>query len=108
MRDLNHKKQLKTLALEKITQIMDSLSNESKVRYHVAIKEFAELYLEDEVVFQELYYAYKEGLSSYTIPSTEGEVIYYRREEGEHGIQFEKKILPTTRRAFLPPCYVLH
>ncbi|KAB7667714.1 DUF4176 domain-containing protein [Bacillus sp. B1-b2] len=57
----------------------------------MAINEFADLYLEDELVLQELYYAYKQELSSYDIQSTKGKVIQYRRVEGDHGIQFEKK-----------------
>ncbi|WP_110926647.1 hypothetical protein [Bacillus massiliglaciei] len=87
---MNHKTQLKALAMQKIAQIMDSLSDESKGRYRAAIQEFADLYLEDELVFQELYFAFKQGFSSCDIKSTNGEAIYYRKENDEHVVQFKR------------------
>ncbi|UPG65451.1 hypothetical protein [Metabacillus endolithicus] len=89
---MNEKMELKTLAMEKVAQVIDSLSNEAKIRYRVAINEFADLYLDDELVFQELYYAYKQERSSYNIQCENGEEITYRRENDEHVISLHKHI----------------
>ena len=85
---MNEKIKLKTLAMEKVAQVINSLSNEAKIRYRVAINEFADMYLDDELVFQELYYAYKQERSSYELQCTIGDKITYRREHNEHVIQF--------------------
>ncbi|APH06207.1 DUF4176 domain-containing protein [Bacillus weihaiensis] len=85
---MNEKIKLKTLAMEKVAQVINSLSNEAKIRYRVAINEFADVYLDDELVFQELYYAYKQERSSCELQCTNGEKITYRREHNEHVIQF--------------------
>ncbi len=99
---MNDRKQLKALAMKKIAQLMDSLSDESKGKYRAAIHAFADLYLEDELVFRELYFAYKQGLHSYDIKSTNQEIIYYRKEDKEHVIQFRQSHYRLQDHLFFP------
>ncbi|PAD85364.1 hypothetical protein CHH55_23910 [Niallia circulans] len=99
---MNDRKQLKALAMKKIAQLMDSLSDESKGKYRAAIHAFADLYLEDELVFRELYFAYKQGLRSYDIKSTNQEAIYYRKEDKEHVIQFRQSHYCLQDHLFFP------
>ncbi len=101
MSGLNEKMELKTLAMEKVAQVIDSLSNEAKIRYCVAINEFADVFLDDELVFQELYYAYKQERSSYDIQCTNGEKITYRREYDEHVIQFAQTYFCLPEKLFV-------
>lgn len=61
--DKEFDKQLQSLALQKVDQIIQSLTKEIRLKYGHAIREFFSLFMEDKTVFQELYHAYKKCTS---------------------------------------------
>lgn len=84
------KQQLKDLVLEKVNQIMKTLDKEKQIECGLVIKDFCERFALDEPIFQHLYAAYKEQMTSLELYSQEID-IYYHREHNLHTLTYLEK-----------------